>query len=527
MSALCLRMHWHSCGAQEADSDSMERKTYRTIIIAESRNWFAGMTDYDPARDLVLALDYGLHRQIAAQGGEVAYLDHLLDRDVMQANNYLTYDYFRHWHNDAYGRDQLVHQGVPFGFALRVDIWNDLLCYVRFRLCLAQVGQIAHQQMRVGTQIGPLLQALDASGLRYSALPAPTGPMIPSYFFPIFRWMDERVRSTHWKSLVREWMTAVLGTVRGWLDRLPAQRRRHAVYVQEYHPTRQLADALRADARLRVVQGHYRAAGGWRGLLREHVIPIWPTSWRFEAEAERLLQGVEATSAARLVLSNGTDVTDEVRTLIVRRLRPRLATAINELHWVQRYMVQHPLVMMVLVGNLGPIAAVAHRVADQLGIPSFLILNGLLGKASQDESKHATWINAYGESICSHYFAGMDNVECLGDPRMDAYAGCAPRILNRSCPTVTIGASGFNPTDLNSYLAVEFDFLADVLTALCAARSAGLTLHVVIKVRPNGYRTQYEEFVAEYFPNLDCRIEDEIPMHTLLEQTDFYISIYS
>ena len=60
----------------------------------------------------------------------------------------------------------------------------------------------------------------------------------------------------------------------------------------------------------------------------------------------------------------------------------------------------------------------------------------------------------------------MDNIVCLGDPRMDAYPPpVQPRMFDKNSFTVTIGASGFNNADLNSYVAAEFDFL---YRALCS-----------------------------------------------------------
>lgn len=47
---------------------------------------------------------------------------------------------------------------------------------------------------------------------------------------------------------------------------------------------------------------------------------------------------------------------------------------------------------------------------------------------------------------------------------MDTYSLIENKI-NREMPTITIGASGFNSTDLNSYVAVEFDFMYDILKA--------------------------------------------------------------
>jgi CDP-glycerol glycerophosphotransferase (TagB/SpsB family) len=80
---------------------------------------------------------------------------------------------------------------------------------------------------------------------------------------------------------------------------------------------------------------------------------------------------------------------------------------------------------------------------------------------------------------------------------------------------------------MNSYLAVEFEFLFDVLQALRIVKDRGISLRVVIKVRSNGYREQYEQFCREYFPGLVDDIADKVPIKDILEQTDFFISIYS
>jgi spore coat polysaccharide biosynthesis predicted glycosyltransferase SpsG len=92
---------------------------------------------------------------------------------------------------------------------------------------------------------------------------------------------------------------------------------------------------------------------------------------------------------------------------------------------------------------------------------------------------------------------------------------------------VTIGPSAFSVIDLNSFLAVEFDFMYDVLFALQIVKTQGVQLKIIIKLRANGYRRQYVEFVKEFFPDMDVEFQDTIPMKAVLEKTDFYISLYS
>ncbi|MDP3301480.1 MAG: hypothetical protein Q8S36_05875, partial [Sulfuricurvum sp.] len=144
------------------------------------------------------------------------------------------------------------------------------------------------------------------------------------------------------------------------------------------------------------------------------------------------------------------------------------------------------------------------------------------------EAKYATYINSYSPSIKEHYFRNMENIVCLGDPRMDNYPPLeTPKVINRTHPTITIGTSGFSPVDLNSYVAVEFEFMHDVLSALQKMINNNSPMDIIIKVRPNGYKKQYSDFIATFFPNLDVQLISTTPMKSVLNKTDLYITIYS
>ena len=114
----------------------------------------------------------------------------------------------------------------------------------------------------------------------------------------------------------------------------------------------------------------------------------------------------------------------------------------------------------------------------------------------------------------------------LGDPRMDNYPAHQVKEVNRDTPTIVIGASGFNSVDLNSYVAVEFDFMYDVLNALISFNKEN-EINVIIKVRPNGYAEQYTKMVNQYFSRLGVSIVANKPMKDVLSQADLYLSIYS
>jgi hypothetical protein len=502
---------------------------YRHVFIIEARDsWQSARPHYNPVRDLVLTYDFGLHHDLQALGGTSRYVDHLCEQAVMQDNNYRIYKFFRDWHFDAEGADIFRYRGVEFGFSFRIEIWNDFTFYVRSRLCLEQLRSINFETVIVGSGQGLMEDLLGDMGIAFNVLPTIAASQHTAYLFPIHRWIDERLRIRRMRHVIRDLAMTVQGIAMSYFDRLAevyAPKKR--VYVQEYHPTRALMHLLQRQPGLRILQGHFSATPSFFKFLRERPIPVYGSKKKYQAKASELLGALKRRRMARLVLSTGVDVTDAVNRLIEQRISSVLPESLRTLDCVIRYLDRHPIKLEILIANVGQFAMLLDSVARSRGVPSYLIINGMLGNDYLDESKYATVINAYSPSIRDHYFRGMSNIVCLGDPRMDDYANAPARIIDRVTPTITIGVSGFSTVDLNSYLAVEFEFLYQVLKAIANVAQQGSQLRVILKVRANGYSHLYRQFINEYFPGrVDC-IEDQVPMRTVLDETDFYISIYS
>ncbi len=505
------------------------KTTYRHILILESRDWWPSRRDqFDPAHDLVLTYDFGLLQEVERLGGQALYIDHLLSQAVMQENNFLAYRFFRDWHLDQHGADIFTYRGVPFGLAFRLEIWNDFIFYVRNRISLEQLRGLNVAQLFVGTQHGLVEDILVEIGLPFSPV-APSGNGgQAAYFFPIHRWMDERIRHRSLKHHFRDFVTACQGIVMAWIDRAFCRQEKQAVFIQEYYPTRDVVQRLKADGRVRLVLAHFSWAAGWVKYLAERPIPVWGRLKKFQNEADRLMQAFRERRTARLILTGKVDVTTNVYRIIEERVSSRIMEYLRALDCVIRYLLRSPVKLTVLIANLGQIATLVDCVSRACGIPRYLIINGWMSGDFLDESKYATVINAYSGSIREHYYRGMDNIVCLGDPRMDHYVrDCPPRLINRESPTVTIGTSAHSIIDLNSYLAVEFDFMNDVLSALRIVKEQGVNLRIVLKVRVNGYREQYRAFTDELFPGMVDEILDTVPISSVLARTDFYISLYS
>jgi len=503
-------------------------KKFRHVFIAESRAWWkSAQPSYDRSRDLVLTYDFGLKHEIETAGGTALYVDHLVDQATMQKNNFLVYDFFREWHKDSKGEDIFTYQGVPFGFSFRLDIWNDLVFYARTRLCVEQLLKYKFEKLYVGTDLKIIEMILEQEGQKYFPLDKNPETDTAAYYFPIHQWMDERVRSRKWKHRLRDILTPMISSFFLFMD-LRLFKKRTSLFLQLYYPTQRILENLKTDSALRIILSFFTHPFSLKKFIAERPIPVWGIKEIHLQAAALLLADFEKRKNAKLILTNKIDVTNAVYQTIEKRIADRLPVYISQLHWIIRFMDRVRLELLILIGNIGPVATLVDCVAKKRSIPSYLIINGLLAKEFLDEATHATYINSYSESIKKHYYRGIKNVFTLGDPRMDAYVSeIKPRTVDRKKPVITIGASGHNNTDLNSYLAVEFDFMFDVLSALNNMRKKGSEFRIIIKVRSNGYKNQYESFVKEYFPGLVDEIHATVSIRSILERTDFYISIYS
>ena len=508
-------------------------KKYRNIFIVDSKSiWNKKFNSYSHINDVVLTYDLGLYKYISSLGGDVFFTDHLVDENIMQKNNFLAYKFFETWHFDRDNKDIFEYKGIPFGMSFRLDIWNDYIFYIRIYLCLSVLKTVSFDKIFVGSDthiIESVLKSLNFNFERY-----PVSPLLSTqtnYYFPIATWLEEKINPKGVRAFlykVRELISTVYGHGMSFLDKFLFRSTKTMIFIQEYHPTRDLLTHLRSDKSLQVLLVNFSRGTRLFDHFTERLLPIRARNKEYEEDANLLLKSFSSKKVARLVLSDGSNITNDVYNIIESRINESMIKTLRTLDSCISYLNKNTVTLEILIANIGHVATLFDCVCKVRGIPSYLIINGLLGPEYSDESKYATFINAYSESIKQYYFRGMDNIVILGDPRMDMYPSTLLREnINYKSPTITIGASGFNSVDLNSYVAVEFDFMHDVLSALTEIKSVGNDIRVIIKVRGNGYRKQYENFVEEFFPNLVDEIIDVLPIKEVLLRTDFYISIYS
>lgn len=511
------------------DSGAVKLKAqYRNIYILESRGWFRAIEhEYDATTDLVLTTDFALRKEIASKCGDACYVDHLRASEEMEEANFQVYEYFRNWHLDANGADLFSYCGIDFGFSLRIEMWTDLTNYARSRLCLERLRTLKYERLCVGMSSPLIIRVLADMNTPAEMVSGDEVQDDRSYFFPVDQWMDERLRSKKLRPLIRDAFVFLLSLAVSAVSRLKVRKAKRRIFIHEYHPTRALLQHYLECPNVELVQAYYSSHAGLRKFLKERPIPVYGRVSAFRCASEQILENYRQKRVARLLLPGGVDATNGVEREIEARILSVLPRYLRDLKCILRYIDRNPLDLIVLIANVGQRQMLIDCIAKARGVPSYLIVNGLLTYDYLDEGTFATVINAYSRSMKRAYFNDATHVFALGDPRMDVYAGMKQRIVNRKTPVVTIGASGFNNVDLNSYLAVEFQFLDDILGAFSEVAATGQEFKLNVKVRPNGYIRQYQSFAEEYYPNLEVSFFDTTPILELLKRTDLYISIYS
>lgn len=499
---------------------------FSKVYIVDSIKWWDGI-DFDFNKDLCLTFDFALFEYIKKNGGDVFYIDHLIDKDIMQSHNFQFYDFFKRWHYNLKGKDIFTYRSVEFGFSLRLEIWNDLTYYLRLRYCLSELLDIRFQNLVVGTEVKQIFTILNKLGLNYTLLnfKANRTTNFETYYFPIYQWLDEKVRYkgiNGFKYIIRGYLGTMQALFVSLFDRLFVNKiNKPLIFIQEYHPTKKIISEISKNSHLRVLLATFSRSPGFFRF-----IPLYKREAKFNKISNELLTKFLSQRHEKYLFNN-EDISEELYDIIENRISPCLANYVKNLDCIIDYLNSENLKLIVLITNMGKIPTLIDCVGKYLGIPNYLIINGFMSGDFVDESKYANYINSYSISIRDNFFKNMDNIFVLGDPRMDVYSKISAKSINRNNPTITIGSSGHSTMDLNSFVAVEFEFLYQVLDAIGKCQKSDKSINILIKVRPNGYIQQYHNFVNKYFQHMKVTIVGGGTMLKIFKKTDLYISIGS
>jgi len=505
-------------------------KYYNNIYIIESYNhWDLSKIDFNFDKDLVLTFDFKLKREIQLKKGSCFYIDNIGEPLEMEENNHLASVFFKNWHSDENGKDIFNYLNISFGFAFRIHIWSEYLYIVRLMANLNKIKNISYKKIFVFEKDNIISKCLFELNLVFSGFKNSENNIKENYFFDIHTYMKnslEQKRSSIFSK--RYFLLHAIKILNRINIIFNLTKNKKNIFVQVYHPTIDIINELLKNKKINIFTPKPFLKKDFSRILYSDTIPERKFNVNFEILARDYLKEFQLKKWNKLILYDSIDISSIVYDEITSNITKILPKALYYVHNSILFFEKRKFDLEILFSNLGLSETIVDCVLKHKNTTNYLIINGLMSGSFCDEAKYALYINSYSESIKRNYFNDSENVLCLGDPRMDKYINYSyPKNIDRINPTITIGTSGFNNLDLNSYTAIEFEFMFDILTSFLYLKNLGYNFDLIIKVRPNGFLSQYQSFHLEYFESLNIEILTDLPMIDVLRKTDLYISIYS
>jgi hypothetical protein len=251
------------------------KETYRFVFVLEDRNFWDSCRDrYDPQKDLVLTFDFRLRHHVRSLGGDAEYIDHLADSALLFRYDFEMYRFFSEWHLDKEGKDIFSYEGIDFGQAFRIEIWNDITFHSRLFLNLRELKSLEYEKIFIGVEDPKVNLILSALSLSSETLLPHKQDAMTVFFFPIFTWNEERLHPNKWglKVVLRLFLSWLLDGICKAIDLgLFCQAKRKNIFIFPYHPLRPILDALKRDRRIRVISDKYVLA---IDVLKQRRLPI-------------------------------------------------------------------------------------------------------------------------------------------------------------------------------------------------------------------------------------------------------------
>jgi hypothetical protein len=494
---------------------------YNKLFIIENRNLWEGCKQLcHKDTDLVLCIDFALKLELVNNNYNVLFLDHLSDRETMQRFNLQMHDFLGNWFKSSAGEDLLIYDGFNIGDALLLNMYNDVTYFCHFFFSCLAIREIDYETLHVCVEENLITKTLELLNIQFKQIEKNNQLTMPVYLFPISRWMDEKINRTSLRSKAIDTSAVIFDHVFKVYDSF-FKTKKTKVYIQGYYPTSKIIGKLKENKNIRLILGNYTQA---KSIYKERRVFFSKPSLNKETN-ELLKKFTDANK--RTWEAAGYKISDYLYQIITPVLVENLNNAISKSKNIKSFFDKNIIKLMVPVTNFWLNNRLIMNYCKNNNITIFMIINGLLVVDLGDDAKDSDWVNCYSESIKREYFKNSKHAIPIGDPRMDEYVTMCKKTINRECPNIVIGAAGFDVTDLNSYLAYEFDFLYDILKVIAALREHGYKNTVTLKVRANGYANLYKSFCKEYFSGLDVRIEQNQPFKKVIETADLYITFYS
>lgn len=503
-----------------AEQIRLDKLDFRHIYVVENDTLCNITNICNWQTDLVLCTDFGLFHKLKKEGYTVAFLDHLIDNHALEALNLEMHHFLKSWYRDENGHDLLHYEGYDIGDALLLNVLNEITYFCHFFFNLLAIKVLKYDRLFLAAEEPLIGEICNLIGLHHTHIPLETKKDIPIFSFPITKWMNEKIGRTSLKHRFKDTATIFIDYFLETFDLLKPKRK-NQIFIHNYFPTSAIVSRLLQKEDLQLIFSDYI---GLKNILKQKRI-IYKKS-NSSVEAAALIDKFKRSKKSQWKYSDYI-ISDYLYQRLLPIVETGLERAISSIKSINAFFAKHPIQLMVPITNLWLENRLIMNYCRNHQIPVFMIINGLLNNSFYEDAHDSDWVNCYSESVKCHYFKNASKAIALGDPRLDSYVLTPNKKIDRTNPTIVIGTAGFDLTDLNSYLAYEFDFLYDIISTIERLKSMDYHANIILKVRANGYVPLYKSFIETYFPKTDIQIFQNKPFKEVIAKADLYISFYS
>lgn len=496
--------------------------SFNNVYIIENRDcWKHYQDQCSIASDLILCIDLGLKKDLNSQGYCVEFLDHLVDKSVLNEVNYALMDFLSNWYKDTDGNNLLLYKGYNIGEALLLDILNSVTLYSHFFFNLNALHSFKYNNLYISVQDQIILDVISDLHIQFREAHKCNFSGHLGYSFPVSQWMNEKLNRTSLKERIGDLFFLCVDIINNFIDLFRLSRKK-AIYIQVHHPTKSVIKRILKGKNYKIILSNYT---GLKKVVMERRIPSYDKISDEYDVTTKLLQKYK-TTAKYVWEFSGIKISDFLYRQIDPIVEKKISVALSKITKIELFFAKNPISLMVPVTHLWLENSLIINYCQKCKIPIFTIINGLLNLPFWKDAKGGDYVNSYSASIKEDYFNNASSAIPLGDPRMDDYTCLGKKGINREVPTIVIGAAGYDLLDMNSYLSFEFDFLFDILAVLNEIREYK-NFKIILKVRPNGYTHLYNKLIAEYFSDLQIEVVQSLPFNQVISHADLYLTFYS
>ncbi|MHB8155177.1 MAG: hypothetical protein ACYDFR_03880, partial [Candidatus Omnitrophota bacterium] len=293
-------------------------KSYRNIFLVQDRDfWRSCPFDYNKELDIVLTFDFSLFKEISSAGGQVFYLDHIIESDYMESLNHQVCEFLSKWYLDSLGKDIFHYKGIDIGLVFREEILNDVTSSVRiFASCIVLKG-IQYKEIFVGFKDNLVSDILDLLTIKFKKWSSKENKH-KLFYFQGFGYLDSHFFSSGFKNILRSFLSTTLDLIFFIIDNiLPGSADKLTIYAIDYYPTKEIVARLLQDKRFIIVKEQYTRG---KDIFRQRRLPNFGLNQCYLKVAGELVAEFSRRKSCHLEIE-GIAISDFIFKLIIKRIR--------------------------------------------------------------------------------------------------------------------------------------------------------------------------------------------------------------